>query len=492
MDTVPVILEGLRVIVGFLMLFFVPGFALSLVIFPRFTDIGIIKRLAYSTVLSIGSVITTVLFMYVVLRMDTTPENIIIVVAAFSCFAFFGWLLELWYLNSRLKDHQEPQLLAGYQELQRYYSREINAAKDQFRQDTRTVVVYHESERLSGMNFVNHSYLMDVAEEIDIQQVAENKVKGTDSFFLESPYPKTRYFELIIREYNEGPFSQVDDLQIYPVLVTTKPETIFPGTTLQQDTLRITERIYQKTSTEEVQWIYSHDFHIFAFIHAEDTLDQMVDRILGKLDEIALSIKRGIYISSYAEDRQILRETFDEVIEKPCDTPVKPPGIAPQPEVQAAPSPKAIPKRPVILVPAEPKVIPKRPVILVPAEPKAIPQPPVILVPAEPKAIPQPPVIQVPAEPKVIPQPPVIQVPAEPKVIPQRPNAPIRGDPKEIDRRRLQKEILQDLNIYGITRNSFAKSRRNIENIKIPEKMDVNKRLADVEEEVQDLTWLYE
>jgi hypothetical protein len=92
----------------------------------------------------------------------------------------------------------------------------------------------------------------------------------------------------------------------------------------------------------------------------------------------------------------------------------------------------------------------------------------------------------------VIPLPPVIQVPAEQKVIPKRPNVPIRGDPKEIDRRRLQKEILQDLNIFGITRNSFGKSKRNIENIKIPEKIDVNKRLADVEEEIDDLTWLYE
>jgi hypothetical protein len=106
--------------------------------------------------------------------------------------------------------------------------------------------------------------------------------------------------------------------------------------------------------------------------------------------------------------------------------------------------------------------------------------------------IPLPPVIQVPAEQKVIPLPPVIQVPAEQKVIPKRPNVPIRGDPKEIDRRRLQKEILQDLNIFGITRNSFGKSKRNIENIKIPEKIDVNKRLADVEEEIDDLTWLYE
>jgi len=46
--------------------------------------------------------------------------------------------------------------------------------------------------------------------------------------------------------------------------------------------------------------------------------------------------------------------------------------------------------------------------------------------------------------------------------------------------------------MFGITPDSFGKSKRNIENIKISEKMDINKRLADVEEEVQDLDWLYE
>jgi hypothetical protein len=41
--------------------------------------------------------------------------------------------------------------------------------------------------------------------------------------------------------------------------------------------------------------------------------------------------------------------------------------------------------------------------------------------------------------------------------------------------------------MFGITPDSFGKSKKNRENIKIPEKMDVIKRLADVEEEVQDL-----
>ena len=99
------------------------------------------------------------------------------------------------------------------------------------------------------MNFVSHSYLLDVAEEIDIQQVVENRVKGTESFILESPYPKTRYFELILLEHDEGPSSLVDDLQIYTVHVTTKPDTKYPVTALQRDSLLITERIYTKTRT---------------------------------------------------------------------------------------------------------------------------------------------------------------------------------------------------------------------------------------------------
>jgi hypothetical protein len=86
----------------------------------------------------------------------------------------------------------------------------------------------------------------------------------------------------------------------------------------------ITERIHKTTITADIQWIYGHDFHIFAIVHAEDTLDQMVNRIIGKLDEIAGSIKSGVPVSSYTEDRQILKDAFDAIIEKPRDTAIKP------------------------------------------------------------------------------------------------------------------------------------------------------------------------
>ena len=438
MDTVTVILEGLRVISGFLLLLFVPGFVLSLVIFPRFNDIGIIERLAYSTVLSIGSVIALVLFMDVVLGVDTLPVNIIMGIAVFSCFAFLVWLVERWYLNSRFKKNLEPRLSADYQKVQTFYTRELNAAKDRFRQDTRTMVVYHEHHQ-SGLNHIEHSYLLDVGEEIDIQQVAENKVKVTDSVILPPPYLRTQYFELVIREYTDEGLSLVDDLQIYPVLVLKKPDKTLLRFVLQRGTTHISERIYKKTSTTEVGWIYSHDFHLFAIIHNEDTLAQMVDLILGKLDEIALSLKSGIHISSQAEDRQILKDAYDEVmIEKPHEIPVKPQEIVPQPEVPFSAELWEIPRRPVILTEVEIKKIPKRPVVQIPAEPTEIPttpegpteesvlveirQRPVILTGPEPKEIPTTP--EGPTEESVlveIPKRPVILTGPEPKEIPTTP-----------------------------------------------------------------------
>ena len=63
MDTVPVILGVLRIILGFLLLVVIPGFALSLVIFPRLTDLSILDRLVYAAVLGITSAIAFVVFM---------------------------------------------------------------------------------------------------------------------------------------------------------------------------------------------------------------------------------------------------------------------------------------------------------------------------------------------------------------------------------------------------------------------------------------------
>jgi hypothetical protein len=359
----------------------------------------------------------------------------------------------------------------------------------------------------------------------------ENKVKGTERF-LESPYPKTRYFELIILDHDEGPFSLVDDLQIYPVHVTTKPDTPFPGTTLLRDSLLITERIYTKTSTEEVQWVYSHDFHIFAFIHAEDTLARMVDRILGILDEIVIAAKSGVRIHASAEDRQRVRAPFDAVSKDLRGTAVTAPEIHERPEAQPVVQPRDTTRRPVILPGGQDEEISgdkegeiwvattpmhKRPVIQTRAEPKEIPghtefqsgflspeipEHPVIQ-PGEQKNIQKTPDMQ----PRVLPaerqEPPVRQTVGKPETIPTRPEvqprmlskkhmSPVENKIEVASIRKLQRNILRDLNMYDLNPDSFKRSQKNIDNIRIPKKADVNKKLSEAEEEMLDLNWLYE
>jgi len=103
MDPIAVILDGLRAVFGFLLLLFVPGFIISLLFFPRLTDLRLLERLVYSTVLSIGSVIVLVLFMDVFLGINTRPLNIFLVLGVFSVLMLIIWICEIWYLQSKVK-----------------------------------------------------------------------------------------------------------------------------------------------------------------------------------------------------------------------------------------------------------------------------------------------------------------------------------------------------------------------------------------------------
>jgi hypothetical protein len=301
MDIVTILFAGLQVIFGLLSLFFIPGFVITLVYFPQLVEIGIIPRLIYSVVFSIGFVIATVVFLVGVLGVDTSSRNVYLVVAVFLALMLVTWLFEVFSLNKTIRKN---------------FSRIINATRDRFTPTAMTVVVWHENVR-SGRNQNDHTYLIDVSEEIEIQQVDEYKWKISDDALVPPPYPRTRYFELFIREYKEDGLSLIDDLQVYPVLVTKKPDIKFLRFILKRGSSIITERLYKKDRMTEIQWIYSHDFHLFAIIHSQDTLGQMVDRILVKLDEIATSIKKGSRVSSHVENTQKLKDEFDVVLEKP-------------------------------------------------------------------------------------------------------------------------------------------------------------------------------
>jgi hypothetical protein len=177
-----------------------------------------------------------------------------------------------------------------------------------------THIIYHEYEKLDKKH-IHHSYLIDVGEEIEIQQVMEYKWKVFDSVILKPPHPKTRYFELIIRELVDSDHSLIDDMQVYPVSAKRKPDLTFLGLRIKRGDWTISERIYKKENTTEIQWIYTDDFHLFAITHATDPLDVLVEQIVAKIDEIATSIRSGFRIHSHMENQQMRREAFDSVIE---------------------------------------------------------------------------------------------------------------------------------------------------------------------------------
>jgi hypothetical protein len=471
METTTFLFESIRMIFCFLLLLFVPGLALSLVMFPRLPELSTIDRLIYSLVLSISSSIASVVFIDIVPGLDLTFDTLILVISVFSLALFLLWTAERYYLTSRLKK-QEPEIPKNNRDLEKYHTRGINATKDRFRADTRTVVVYHENWK-SGPNHTGHSYLMDAGEEIDIQQVADNKLNKGDSYIVNPPYPETRYFEVIIREYNDNALSQVDDLQIFPVFVTKNPIKSPGSHALPPGALQITKRIYQKTSTTEIEWIYSHDFHIFAILHAEDTLSQMVDLILGKLDEIVTSLNGGVRRSISKKDRHSETDASNTFLDIPRRTPHQTEKFSRLPEFPPGVHSKSIRERTVIPTGSHPGDIPEKPEFQLRVPPADIQKRQILQTVDEPK--------------------PII---LHPGVYPRDQVKDILKHPENklvVDSiRKLQKDILRDLDMFNLTTESFKRSRKNIENIQIPNKADVYRKLAEAKEEMRDLDWLYE
>ena len=196
-----------------------------------------------------------------------------------------------------------------------------------------TEVIYHEYQK-SGKNTIDHSYLIDVGDEIEIQQVMEYKWKVFDSVVLKPPHPKTRYFELFIREYKEAGSSLVEDLHVYPVHATRSAGIRILGFTIRSGQWHIAERIYKKANTTEIQWIYTDDFHLFAITHAQDSLESMVEQVVAKIEEIASSIRSGYRIYSHMENQRMRREAFDAIMENPSGVTINKTAILKHPEFQ--------------------------------------------------------------------------------------------------------------------------------------------------------------
>jgi len=448
MESVTIIVEGLRAVLVFLNLFFITGLAISLAFFPRFTDMGLMKRLAWSVVLSIGTVIASVLFMDFVLGVNASLQNISLGLCLFSLILLVVWFFEVWYLISSLPEKLHHAFSGRFLTLRRYFSRLMNSREDRFARTAMTRVIWHDSAR-AGTSHIDHTYLIDVKEAIDIQQIDETKWKVSEPSLMPPPYPRTWYFELVIREFNDGNISLIDDLQLYPVMVTRKPDLTLLGYRIRRGALKIRERIYKKTETSEIQWIYSHDFHLFAILYSEDTLGQMVDRVLLKLDEIATSIKKGSRVSSHLEETQNLKAEFEGVLEKPRTVPT--PSIREEPAKYGTNKAYA---KPISSPPEETRTLK--------AEFEG-----------------------------------VLEKPRR-AATPSIKEEPVKygtykaySKPIDSDRRELQADIVRNLKVSHITPETFRRSDRMILDIKIPQKIGVDMILDSIRD-LQDDDWLYE
>ena len=315
MDTVTVIFAGMQVL-WFISLFFMPGFVITLVRFPGLHEIGVVRRLVCSVIVSLIFMLAFVLFMGI-LGVDPVPENIGPVIAIFLVCMLIVWLFEVFSAGRRFREWIASRLchFGAYEVIRRNFSRRLHAALD-LRQYSTTVVVYHESRR-SGRDRISHSWLLNVGREIAIQEIVEYKGKTSGRVVLPPPDPKTRYIELAVVEYNDGRVSLVEDLQVYPVHVSRNLTAIIPGLRPKRGILDISGRIYAKTAVSEVQWIYTNDFHLLAITCPDDTLDQLVDRVIAKIDQIVVSLQCGIKVTPSIEDRKVQRDAGVAVTGKP-------------------------------------------------------------------------------------------------------------------------------------------------------------------------------
>lgn len=95
MDALEIAFGFIRLIVGFLLVLFIPGYVLSLVIFPFRKDLESSRRLALSLVLSIASVLLLVLFSDIFLGIDSTPQNIVMILLVFTVISLILWKIEI-------------------------------------------------------------------------------------------------------------------------------------------------------------------------------------------------------------------------------------------------------------------------------------------------------------------------------------------------------------------------------------------------------------
>lgn len=92
-----------QVIGGYILVLFIPGYAITWALYPARKDLPFLERIAFSFILSIVAVLIAVLFSDIYLGIDVTPVNILIEIILVTVLAALGWLVQVMYAKSRLK-----------------------------------------------------------------------------------------------------------------------------------------------------------------------------------------------------------------------------------------------------------------------------------------------------------------------------------------------------------------------------------------------------
>ncbi|KAF1073529.1 DUF1616 domain-containing protein [Methanogenium sp. MK-MG] len=102
----------IQALFGFFLVLFIPGYAVTLVFYPEKNEISDVKRIGLSIVFSMISVILLVLFIDVVLAVNTTPLNIVGAILIFSLVAVCIWKAELFF-NEKIPKFLSEKSITG-------------------------------------------------------------------------------------------------------------------------------------------------------------------------------------------------------------------------------------------------------------------------------------------------------------------------------------------------------------------------------------------
>ncbi|OPX64494.1 zinc ribbon domain-containing protein [Methanoregula sp. PtaB.Bin085] len=180
-----------------------------------------------------------------------------------------------------------------------------------------THVVEHKIFRYSW-ELVRHTYLVDLGNEIDIQQVEISP--SHDGRILPGSCPRTRFFEAEVDQIQKGGKTVFSFRNICPVEICQKPDWNPFNLMRKSGNMRITRRFQSQEGDTEIRWLYTDDFFLISLSSGDrHDLEMLISLIIGKLNMIALSVQSGKRIRSEFEHQQQFRADMSTMFSKGVD-----------------------------------------------------------------------------------------------------------------------------------------------------------------------------